>query len=262
MKNEELLRRPRRSYQKDPRMRDYEDGVYYPSGDGKPMAETGILVEAMVALKRLLEVWLKDRRPDAYIGIDMFWYWEKGNRRAHQTPDLFVALGIPDPKARRNSFRSWLEGGAIPAVIFEMASQKTWQENLGKKRELYEKVGVKEYFIFDPLREFMESWVVGWRLARKRYREVKADAARRLKSEELEVWLEPDLRGLLLRLRDPETGALILLPEERIEELRKQREQEQKIREEVRRQTEEYERRADAAEAEVARLRRLLRGRH
>ena len=97
---------------------------------------------------------------------------------------------------------------------------------------------MKEYFIFDPLKEFMPSRVVGWRLARKRYRDLKADDEGRWMSEELEVWLEP--QGLLLRLRDPETGEVILLPEERADAA---------------------EERAEVLEAEVARLRRLLRGR-
>jgi len=193
----------------------YEDGVFYPSGDGLPMAETPIHVKAMFWMMQALETWLRPRRDDAYIGVDMFWYWEKGNPRACCAPDVFAAFGVTDPEADRNSFMSWRENGSIPAVIFEMASRKTWKENLTSKRDKYRQLKVKEYFIFDPNWQFLDSQVIGYRLVNGRYRRVVADREGRWESQQLGVWLVPE--GPMLRLVDPETDLPVLTEKERAE---------------------------------------------
>src|SRR5689334_23739229 len=35
-------------------------------------------------------------------------------------------------------------------VVFEVASEKTWESDLYDKRDVYQRVGVSEYFLFDP----------------------------------------------------------------------------------------------------------------
>ena len=53
-------------------------------------------------------------------------------------------------RAQRRSFFSWREGGAIPCLIVEIASASKWREDLYVKRRVYEQLGVREYFLFDP----------------------------------------------------------------------------------------------------------------
>ena len=86
-----------------------------------------------------------------FIASDIFWYWEEGNPSACISPDVMVVPGVRprDPRERR-SFFSWEEGGAVPAVVFEMASRSTWREDVDEKFDRYEQLGVREYFLFDP----------------------------------------------------------------------------------------------------------------
>lgn len=148
----------------------------------------------------------------------------------------------------------------------------------GKEANAVRMQGVKEYFIFDPRVEFLEAAVMGWRLHDKRYREVAADEQGRWKSEMLGLWLEP--RELLLRLWDPETVALVPLPnelvaaaeeraaaaeervetaEERIRAAERLTRVNQRVRRQADRQVEQERERADQLAQELARLRQLLR---
>jgi Uma2 family endonuclease len=193
---------------------DHVDGIEYPSEDGAPMAETPIHAVAMILLFQALQDFLRDRS-DVYIGIDMFWYWKKGDPKACHAPDVFVVPGVG--RRERRSFRSWEDNGAVPAVAVEMASKRTWRASLGKVKDNYEAQGVKEYFIFDPTREYLGAPIVAFRLSDNgRYQQVDADSADgSVVSRELNVRLVPE--GQMLRVIDLATGQPILTREERAE---------------------------------------------
>jgi Uma2 family endonuclease len=234
--------------------------IEYPSSDGQPMAETGIHAQAMVLLKQALEDLLAKHGENAYIAIDMFWYWEKGNPKACKAPDLMVILGAAG--AERDSFKSWEEGGRIPNVIFEVASKNTWREDVGEKKAVYQRLGVQEYFIFDPLAEFIRPTLLGYRL-RSSY-SVEYDDGAGLISDVLQARLVSE--GPMLRVFDLQNQEPILTRSERIERERQrtqqesQRAEQERQRAEQERQRAEQERqRADSLENENARLRNLLR---
>jgi Uma2 family endonuclease len=188
-----------------------EDGVFYPSEDGKPMAETPVHARCMVLLFQALEDFFRNR-PDVYVALNMNWYWEQGNPRARRAPDVMV---IPDVGQRdRNSFRSWNEGGAIPAVCFELASLKTWRANLGAVRDDYEAQGVREYFIFDPRVQFLDDALTGYRLRGGRYVPLRPDREGGMVSRQLNLRLVPE--GEMLRLVDLASGEPVLTRDERI----------------------------------------------
>jgi hypothetical protein len=89
----------------------------YPSGDGKPMAETPIHWRVMVDLTQILE----DRyaaNPDVYVGSDTILCYEEGNKKKHVAPDVFVAFGV-DKLPPRLNYIVWEEGKA-PDVIIEV----------------------------------------------------------------------------------------------------------------------------------------------
>lgn len=140
--------------------------LIYPVSDGKPMAETGIHVQAIVLLHQALEDFFHPRT-DVFIASDMFWYWKEGRTKT-TAPDVMVVPGVGNHD--RRSFFTWEENGAVPAVVFEMASQGTWRNDLDGKRKLYERRGVKEYFIFDPEELYLRPQLLGFRLFGKRYR--------------------------------------------------------------------------------------------
>jgi Uma2 family endonuclease len=184
---------------------DVEDGVYYPSSDGKPMAETDFHVLAIRLLLDALEDVFATRN-DVYVAGNVNWFWERGNPRRRRAPDVMVVFGVE--KGPRRSFRSWREGGAVPAACFEMASERTWKKNLGQVKDDYEAAGVKEYFVFDSTREYLEAPILGFRRRGQRFRPIRPDRVGGMVSEGLGLCLVPE--GIMLRLVHPESGELVL----------------------------------------------------
>lgn len=214
---------------------DVDDGVYYPSSDGKPMAETPAHARCMVLLFQALEDYFRSQ-PDTYLAINMNWYWEQGNAMARRAPDVMVIPGVGQKD--RNSFRSWNEGGAVPAVCFEMASKRTWKANLGGVRLDYERNGVREYFVFDPRFQFLDQPLVGFRLVKGRYVSIRTEMDGGMTSNQLGLRFLPE--GEHLRVIVAATGERLLTRQERI------RQQETSVAEE--------KARAEQLEAEIERL--------
>ena len=220
-----------------------ERKLVYPESDGKPMGETWYHVRAMLELHPVLEDFFRDR-PDVFIATDMFWYFEEGVTKS-TAPDLMVIPGVGNHP--RRSFFTWKEEGAVPAVIFEMASKGTWREDFGEKFDLYEARGVREYFIFDPEAKYIRPRLQGFRLGPKGYRRIKAVAG----SLPCELGFGVRPEGSMLRLIDPTTGQPIPTRSEKADE-------ESRRAEDEKRRAEDEKRRADTLEAEVARLTALL----
>jgi Uma2 family endonuclease len=236
-------------------------GVHYPSSDGRPLGETDWNVDSTFALYGVLKVYLQSRT-DAYVAANMFLYYERGNPRANRSPDCMVILGV-DGNLRRRSFKTWVEG-AVPSVIFEFASTDTYLEDLGAKRELYEELGVKEYFLFDPLGECFTPRLQGFRLIGSRYQPMTAVADDVLESEVLGLRFTP--HDFMLRVVESATGRhlpdFLEAPEftQRALELAERKgdeaEQARLSAEEERRRADEERNRADALAAELEQLRK------
>jgi Uma2 family endonuclease len=68
------------------------------------------------------------------------------------------------------------------------------------KYQLYERLGVKEYFLFDPLDEYLQPRLQGFTLVQERYQALPLSAEGDLVSRELGLILRPqkDLLRLIL----------------------------------------------------------------
>lgn len=216
--------------------------IEYPSGDGQPMAETWLHVRAIMWLHQALEDFFRDK-PDVFIASDLFWYWQQGNRDLKIAPDVMVIPGVG--VRPRRSFFSWEENGAVPAVVFEMASQGTVDADLTTKFFQYEDLGVREYFLFDPEGANMPVSFQGYRLNGTAYRRLRDNEL----SSELGFGLRPE--GSMLRLVDLKTGLPIPTRAEAMEAA-------QRAAETARQQFEAEKQRADALQAEIDRLRAQL----
>ena len=182
--------------------------VEYPSGDGKPMAENDAQLAAILYGIGALRVYYRDRT-DIYVSGDLLMYYEEGNPRVSVAPDVFVVFGV---EARmRMHYLVWEEGKA-PDFVLEVASESTWREDLGWKRDLYARLGVKEYWQYDPTGEYLSPVLQGLRLAGDAYVRQLAvaspDGALTLTSETL--GLELRAQGGEMRFRDPATGQALL----------------------------------------------------
>ena len=174
--------------------------VFYPERDGKPMGETDVHITVLLYLRQALRfLFRRDER--VYVAADMLFYYEEGNPTEVKVPDVFVVKGIP--KHDRRIYKLW-EEGAAPCTIFEITSRSTRLEDIGTKRALYEMLGVHEYFLFDPLAEYLRPQLQGFRLVKGGYQPMVQSADGTLTSEELGVILQP--AGALLRLVDSSTG--------------------------------------------------------
>jgi hypothetical protein len=135
------------------------------------------------------------------------------------------------------------------------------------KPQLYARLGVKEYFLFDPHQEYLDPPLQGHRLSGNTYVQIEPDPAGCLLSEELELRL--CVAESLLQFYRLETGERLLTRAERAEREGERAAQEaERAAQEAERAAREAERaareaeRADresqarqAAEAELARLR-------
>ena len=148
----------------------------YPSSDGQPMAENTWQFEVMVDSALALRSRYR-RNPDVFVGGDLLMYYERGDPTRRVAPDVFVIFGVPDH--HRMSYRLWDEGKA-PDFALEVASESTWREDLGRKRDLYAKLGIGEYWLFDPQGEFLDPPLRGACPARWEVRRIAgADGERR-----------------------------------------------------------------------------------
>jgi Uma2 family endonuclease len=211
--------------------------VYYPESDGKPMGETDDHREAMVRHIELLQDYYRGQ--NVYVSGDLLVYYVQGNPRKFIVPDAFVVKGISPGK--RRTYKIWVEGKA-PDMVIETTSRKTRKKDMQEKPDLYEQLGVKEYFLFDPHQEYLVPQLQGYRLTPSGYRRIEAGTGGELISVELGLRLS--LADGLLQFHRVGTGERLLTRAERAEWERTARQHEAEARQ--------------AAEAEVARLRAEL----
>jgi Uma2 family endonuclease len=245
MMTPEILTRPLPGTTRDP---------LYPDSDGKPMSETDFHSDAMVWLRDALrDYFAAAGRDDVYVGMNLLLYYEQGNPAGRRDPDVLVAKGVGNHK--RLSFRTW-EENAVPQVIFEVSSPSTWRKDIGAKRKLYERLGVTEYFLFDPQGIFLDPRLRGFRLEKGVYVPLAPSADGSLTSEELGLRLT--VEEAMLRLSDLQTGAVVLTRSERADEERLQAEQDRRRAEKEHDRAEQERRRSEELASEVARLQALL----
>lgn len=176
----------------------------YPASDGKPMAETQIHVALLASLYELLDYWLKPR--GIYLAGNMFLYYKKGAPKARKAPDLMAVKGV-NVETKRRSFKTW-EEKATPRWVLELTSKKTAQEDQVEKKELYRRLRVREYFLFDPLDEYLPQQLMGFRLIGGDYQPLETDAGGGLTSKELGLRFVPEGSDLLVF--DVDTGRQLL----------------------------------------------------
>ena len=185
----------------------------YPSGDGRPLAETPVHRRNLVTLIDVLDRRFADD-PLVYVSGNMFVYYERGNKLKHVAPDVFLVRGVPKVK-RRDYYLVWDEGYA-PNLVIELTSASTADEDLEDKKSLYQSVlGVREYVLFDPRAEYLDPPLQGFRLEQGEYQPIDL-ADGRLPS--VVTGLHFEANGEDLRLHDPATGLWLPTAEELLAE--------------------------------------------
>lgn len=205
--------------------------IHYPESDGKPMGETEVHIREIMYIFQALDEHLRDV-PDVYVGGDLLVYYVPGDPKSVVVPDNFVARGVP--RGERRIYKIW-EEGRPPCLVVEVTSASSRKEDLVVKKDLYERLGVEEYVLHDPLGEYLKPPLQGFRLVNGRYQPMFPEADGSLHSQTTGVTFRREEKRL--RLIDTATGEPILSNEE--------------VREARRREIEARR----AAEEELARLR-------
>jgi Uma2 family endonuclease len=230
---------------------------YYPSADGEPVAETYDHLYSLLTTLEVLRQYLASRQ--ATVLGNQFLYYAQGFPKLRVAPDVMVIFDV-QPGGRDN-YKIWVEG-QVPTVIFEMTSPGTKDTDQILKKTLYEQLGVKEYWLFDPKGEWIEEKLRGYRLRGESY-ELIGDS----RSEPLELRLQ--VEGKLIGFYREDTGEKLLLPDELASALgeeaiarqqaEERAEQERQRAEQERQRAEQERQRAEQAELEIQQLKEKLR---
>ena len=179
------------------------DPVHYPESDGRFLPENPLQAQAIISLRNDLGLHLKDT-PNAVLEGNHFIYYRPGDRTGWVAPDVYVLLD--HVWKCRSPYRIWVEG-KVPDFVLEVISPESKIRNRVDKKALYSKLGVQEYFVFQPNEARPGERLVGYRLWGGEYVELQPDPRlgpeRELRSETLEVSLR--VAGPLIRVRNLDT---------------------------------------------------------
>lgn len=232
--------------------------IDYPTTDGQPMAETDWqaipLMYAVTALRDYFR-----HRDDVYVSGNLLIYYEEGNTAASVAPDVFVVVGAPNHT--RPIYKLWEEPKG-PDFVLEITSRSTRAKDAGEKRDLYERLGVEEYWRYDPTGDYLNPPLNGLHLRGSGYVPM---APRELVDGTLAMYsrvlgLELRITGGELRFRDREREQNVLTLTES-NEARRRAEQAWQQAEQARQQAEAERHRAEARSTQEAQARRAAEAR-
>lgn len=239
--------------------------VHYPESDGEPMGETDKHIDETIAFRLTLAA-RYESAPDVYVAGNSLIYYEEGNPAKRFSPDVYVVVGIA--KRQRRIYKLW-EEGVPPTFVLEVSSRGTSMEDEGNKKVLCRRLGVREYFLFDPEGDYLDPRLQGYELTGSEYRRIPPGADGGVESRVLGIRMRVD--GEQLRAVDVRTGEPLRRPEEerrarslsdqRAESERQRADDERRRADDERRRADTAEERAARAEAELAALRGRLGGR-
>ena len=120
------------------------DELRLPSCEDEPVSQNSRQFTAVHESAGSLRLHWRGRE-DVYVGGDQFVYWDR--QKPPAAPDVFVAFGVAN--RHRSSYVVW-EEGKPPDFVLEVASPSSRQRDEKAKPNLYAKMGVPEYFWYDP----------------------------------------------------------------------------------------------------------------
>ncbi|MFP5287772.1 MAG: Uma2 family endonuclease [Thermoanaerobaculia bacterium] len=223
--------------------------------DGEPMDDSRHPTQIDI-FGNLVYVAMEERgRTDYYTGGNNFVYysveqaWDVAHGRPYfRGPDIFFVDKVADPQSafERGAWVSWEQGGRLPDLIIELLSPSTEHIDRTDKMDLYARVfRTAEYYLYD----FDTLKLEGFRRAGDLYQPAEPTADGRYWSDVLGLEI-----GICYStyLRRPAPWLRLFQPDGRMIPTTEERAQAASRRAETERQ------RAEAAEAELARLRARL----
>ncbi|RUT04463.1 hypothetical protein DSM106972_046910 [Dulcicalothrix desertica PCC 7102] len=194
-----------------------DNEIIYPYSDGKPIAESDVTRDCLFYCVDALDIYFQNRA-DVYVSANLFIYYTKGEPSAVVAPDVFVVFGVT--KKSRYNYKLWEENNKAPSFVMEITSESTQEEDQIDKAIKYASLGVTEYFLYDPHKDYLDPNLKGFRLNLSNtyepmQQDILSDATFSIHSDVLNL----DLRLISdeLRFFDPQTGNKLLSCEESYE---------------------------------------------
>ena len=91
-----------------------------------------------------------NRRPDVFLDSNTIICYDPTNLNVRVSPDIYLAFGVDAQAIRRRKLYLPWEVGKPPDWVLEIGSSSTGLEDVGRKRDIYARIGVPEYWRFDP----------------------------------------------------------------------------------------------------------------
>ncbi len=119
-----------------------------------------------------------NRRPDVFLDANTILCYDPRDLNVRVSPDVYLAFGVDARAIRpRKLYLPW-EVGKPPDWVLEIASSSTGREDVGRKRDLYARIGVPEYWRFDPKEgEYHGQKLAGDRLVDGEYQPIELTTA-------------------------------------------------------------------------------------
>ena len=166
------------------------------------------------AVVELLTAFFGRKRPNTLVdGDGPVYYRDEDGVRRYVKPDCTVVFDVDTDYIYHRNGYFIEEMGKPPDFAMEIASTTTADNDTGRKRDLYERMGVQEYFGFDRTGgDFYRVPLFGWRLRDGEYVPVETT-----RDSDGSTWAYSEVLGLYfraakdsLRVWDPERGEFLV----------------------------------------------------
>ncbi len=182
--------------------------IFYPETDGMPLPDGEYQLNHFTDIISILKRFFGNSL-DVLVSGNTFIYYQEGNPRLSVSPDCYVAFGVNyDLMLSNDNYRVW-DMGKPPDFALEIGSPSTAKNDLEEKRELYARLGIGEYWKFDPSGgDHYGAPLVGERLVGGEYRELEISRGRdgRVWGHSPTLNLELHWEEGRLRFYDPVSG--------------------------------------------------------
>ena len=94
-----------------------------------------------------------DQRPDTFLSSNTIICYDPRDLNVRVSPDVYLAFGVDAQAIRQRKLYLPWEVGKPPDWALEIGSSSTGREDVVRKRDIYARIGVPEYWRFDPSKE-------------------------------------------------------------------------------------------------------------
>ncbi len=195
---------------------DIYSGLCFNPDDPEPLPDAMYQELVLREIMYLLAARFIGKEPppgNVFLSSNTFICYDRSNLNIRVGPDCYLAFGVDAAAIRaRRLYLPW-EAGKMPDFALEVASETTAENDGNQKRELYQRLGIVEYWRFDGSGgEYYGEPLIGERLVDGRYQRIETrredGGSIRAYSPILEMFLSWELRqgqGWLC-FYDPATG--------------------------------------------------------